>query len=63
MTGLELILGGGAYTLVILLGVRLMLGDISKKLEKLCQEDEKLWNALNAHGHKGLEANGNKVTR
>lgn len=27
------------------------------------REDESIWNALNEHGHKGLNGNGARVTR
>ena len=30
---------------------------------ELKNEDRDLWSAVNTHGHKGLDANGSKVTR
>jgi len=36
---------------------------VEKGLRALQREDQALWNALNTHGHKGLEGNGAKVTR
>lgn len=36
---------------------------IAKELDKLADEDTKLWDAFNTHGHKGLMGNDSKVVR
>lgn len=38
-------------------------GQVTESLTNLKEESQDLWVALNSHGHKGLEGNGNKVTR
>jgi len=62
----------GAITNAVLLAiaisaVRLWLNGLEKRLrENICElkdEDKELWNAINAHGHKGLDVNGSRVTR
>lgn len=36
---------------------------LKKAVDKLECEDKEIWEALNDHGHKGLDGDQNKVTR
>lgn len=36
---------------------------VKESVHELKCEDDKIWDALNTHGHKGLDRNGARVTR
>jgi hypothetical protein len=36
---------------------------LKQAVSELKGEDKEIWNAVNCHGHKGLEGDQNKVTR
>jgi len=62
----------GAVTNAVLMGLaitfmRLWLGGFEKRvsisIEELKSANKELWEAVNKHGHKGLDSNNSRVTR
>ena len=49
-----------AMNAVIIVAVKMIVGSAVKRFEK---QTDTLWDAINKHGHKGLDGNDAKVTR
>ncbi len=70
MDWLKYIVGNIVFMSAAVLLIRMMLSgfrkdiksDLKEAVTGLQKEDEKIWDRVNGHGHKGLESNGNKVT-
>lgn len=61
MDGWAYVAGANAVTsAVVIVAVKMIVGSAVKSFEK---QTDSLWNAINEHGHKGLNGNNAKVTR